>query len=120
METNKLVFLVESNSNTGMTRQHSRSLGGERVVDYTPDVRFERITMLFSVSAKGNIVSCIFAGSLNGDFFVEYITKFLAPTLKLGDIVVMDNLSSHKVKGVAEAINAVGAKVLYRHHIVHI
>ena len=55
----------------------------------------------------------IFEGSLNGEIFREYITKFLVPTLKPGDIVVMDNLSSHKVKGVAEAINAVGTEVLY-------
>jgi len=113
MKAKKLVFLDESSVNTGMTRHHSLALGGERVVDYTPDVRFERITMLSSISANGEIVPCIFEGSLNGEFFVEYITKFLAPTLKPGDIVVMDNLSSHKVKGVAEAINAVGAKVLY-------
>ena len=62
---------------------------------------------------NGEIVPCIFEGSLNGDIFKEYIVKFLVSTLKPGDIVVMDNLSSHKVKGVAEAINAVGAEVLY-------
>ena len=113
MEAKKLIFIDESSSNTGMTRHHGRALGGKRVVDYAPDVRFERITMLSSVRVNGEIVPCIFEGSLNGEIFIEYIVKFLAPTLKPGDIVVMDNLSSHKVKGVAEAINAVGAEVLY-------
>jgi len=104
METNNLVFIDESSNNTGMTRHYGRALGGCRVVDYAPDVRFERITMLSSVRVNCEIVPCIFEGSLNGDIFKEYIIKFLAPTLKPGDIVVMDNLSSHKVKGVAEAI----------------
>jgi len=57
-------------------------------------------------------MALIFEGSLNGDIFKEYIAQCLAPTLIAGDIVVMDNLSSHKVKGVIEPIIAVGAKVI--------
>jgi len=75
METNNLVFLAENSSNTGMTRQHSRSLGGKRVVDYAPDVRFERLTMLSSVRVNCEIVPCIFEHcSFHTDaklFFVE-------------------------------------------------
>jgi transposase len=59
------------------------------------------------------MVPLVFDGSLNGDIFKEYIAQCLAPTLKEGDIVIMDNLSSHKVKGVIDPIIAVGAKVLY-------
>jgi len=66
--------------------------------------------MLSSVRINGDIVPCIFEGSLNGEFFVEYIVKILVSTLKPGAIVVMDNLSSHKVKGVADAINTVTKK----------
>ena len=52
-------------------------------------------------------------GSLNGELFKEYISQWLAPTLQEGDIVIMDNLTSHKVKGISDAIIATGAKVVY-------
>jgi transposase len=113
MDVDKLVFIDESSINTGMTRLDGRGQTGERVVDYTPDVRFERTTVLSSVRANGEIVPCTFEGSLNGDIFKEYIAQFLAPTLKKGDIVVMDNLSSHKVKGVIDPIISAGATVMY-------
>jgi len=113
MKLDSLVFLDESSINTGMTRLYGRSTGSDRVVDYTPDVRFERTTILSSVRANGDMVPLVFEGSLNGDIFREYIAKCLAPTLKEGDIVIMDNLSSHKVAGVIDPIIAAGAKVLY-------
>jgi transposase len=113
MDPNKLVFIDESSINTGMTRLYGREQSNKRVVDYVPDVRSERTTILSSVRADGEMVPCIFEGSLNGDIFTKYISEFLAPTLKEGDIVIMDNLSSHKVKGVSEPIIAAGAKILY-------
>jgi hypothetical protein len=113
MNVEKLVFLDESSINTGMTRLYGRGPRNERVVDYAPDVRFERTTILSSVRANGELVPCVFDGSLNGDIFKKYIAEFLVPTLKEGDVVVMDNLSSHKVEGVTEPIVAAGAKVLY-------
>ena len=131
MDVNPLVFIDESSINTGMTRHYGRGLGGERVVEHIPDVRFERTTILSSVRTSGELVSCVFEGSLNGEILVlctkyavfkKYVSEFLAPTLKEGDIVIMDNLSSHKVEGVTayfvhstsiEPIIAVGAKVVY-------
>jgi transposase len=113
MDVNHLVFIDESSVNTGMTRHYGRGLSGERVVDHTPDVRSERTTILSSVRISGELVPCVFDGSLNGEIFKKYISEFLVPTLKEGDIVIMDNLSSHKVKGVIEPIIAVGAKVVY-------
>ena len=113
VDVNRLVFIDESSVNTGMTRHYGRGLGGERVVDHTPDVRSERTTILSSVRASGELVPCVFEGSLNGKIFKKYVSEFLVPTLKEGDIVIMDNLSSHKVKGVIEPITAVGAKVVY-------
>ena len=96
-----------------MTRLYGRGQSDERIVDYTPDVRFERTSLLSSIRANGDTVPLVFEGSLNGDLFKEYISKCLAPTLREGDIVIMDNLSSHKVKGVIDPILAVGASVLY-------
>jgi transposase len=113
MDAAKLVFLDESSVNTGMTRLYGRCAGGERVNDYTPDVRFERTSVLSSVRLNGELAPLVFEGSLNGDLFKEYVSKCLAPALQEGDIVIMDNLTVHKVKGIAELIQAVGAEVIY-------
>ena len=113
MDADNLVFLDECSVNTGMTRLYGRGMSDERVVDYTPDVRFERTTLLSSVRLNGDMVPLVFEGSLNGDLFKEYISKCLAPTLHKGDIVIMDNLPSHKVKGVVEPILLTGASILY-------
>jgi transposase len=107
------VFLDESGVNTGMTRLYGRAKSNERVVDYVPDVRYQRTSILSSVRLDGTTVPLTFSGALNGEMFVKYIIEFLAPTLKKGDIVIMDNLSSHKVKGVIDPIIATGASVLY-------
>ena len=113
MEIDKLVFLDESGTNTGMTRLYGRAPSDERIVDYTPDVRFERTSILSSVRMNGELVPFVYEGALNGDLFKAYILQFLVPTLKNGDIVIMDNLTSHKVAGVVEPIIAFGAKVVY-------
>ena len=113
MNIEQLVFLDESGVNTGMTRLYGRSFSNERIIDYTPDVRFERTTILSSIRVNGNMVPLVFEGALNGEFFKAYISQCLAPTLNKGDIVIMDNLTSHKVKGVIEPIIAAGASVIY-------
>jgi transposase len=113
MNPAKLVFLDECGVNTGMTRIYGRGPKNERVVDAVPDTRFHQTTILSSIRLDGTSVPCVFEGALNGELFREYVLKFLAPTLHRGDIVVMDNLSSHKVSGVVEAIETVGAKVMF-------
>jgi transposase len=113
MDINKLVFLDESGVNTGMTRLYGRSPSNERIIDYVPDVRYERTTILSSIRATGDMVPLIFRGALNGELFKTYISQCLAPTLNKGDIVIMDNLTSHKVKKVIDPIIAAGASVIY-------
>jgi len=113
MEIDKLVFLDESGTNTGMTRLYGRSLSNERVVDYTPDVRFEQTSILSSIRANGDMVPLVYEGALNGELFKTYVVECLIPTLSKGDIVIMDNLTSHKVAGVVDSIIAAGAKVVY-------
>ena len=113
MEIDKLFFLDESGTNTGMTRLYGRSPSNERVVDYTPDVRFERTSILSSVRSNGDMVPLVYEGALNGDLFKAYVVECLVPTLGKGDIVIMDNLTSHKVAGVVDSIVAAGAKVIY-------
>jgi transposase len=113
MNAGKLVFLDESSVNTGMTRLYGRGMLGARVIDYVPDVRFERISILSSVRLNGDLAPPVFEGSLNGELFKEYVSECLAPMLQKGDVVIMDNLTSHKVKGVAELTMAAGAHVVY-------
>ena len=113
MDIGKLLFLDESGINTGMTRLYGRGLSGERVIDYVPDVRFERTSILSSIRANGEMVPHVFEGALNGELFKAYISQCLAPNLHKGDIVIMDNLSSHKVKGVIDPIITAGARVIY-------
>ena len=113
MNLGKLVFLDETGTNTGMTRLYGRAPSDERIVDYIPDVRFERTSLLSSVRLNGDTVPFVYQGTLNGELFKAYITQCLVPTLCEGDIVIMDNSTPHKVKGVIEPIVAAGAKVVY-------
>ena len=98
---------------TGMTRLYGRAVRHKRVREGMPDTRFHRTTILSSVRLDGTTVPMVFEGALNGDMFRVYINQMLVPSLKPGDIVVMDNLSSHKVKGISEATLAAGASILY-------
>ena len=109
----KLVFLDESGVNLAETRLYGRAPSNERVNDYVPDARFERKSILVSLKLNGQMSSLLFSGTLNGELFIQYIKQFLSQILNEGDIVVLDNCSSHKVAGVKEAIGACGAKVLY-------
>ena len=113
MDVNRLVFLDESGINTGMTRLYGRVAVGERLYDYVPDCRWETSTILSSLRFDGTTEALVFKGALNGDLFVSYVKECLAPTLKAGDVVIMDNLSSHKVVGVEDAIKAKGARIEY-------
>jgi transposase len=107
------IFLDETGINCGITRLYARAPKGERVVDYVPDVRFKRMSILSSIKPNGEFISFVYKGSLNGNLFREYITEKLAPKLKKGDVVYMDNLSVHKVKGIKEAIDSCGATLRF-------
>jgi len=108
------IFIDESSINIGMTRLYARSEIGQRVFDYVPDPRGEnRLTIVSSLRQDGTTEALVFEGSLNGEFFVEYMKNSLAPTLKEGDVVIMDNLSSHKVGGLKEIVEERGAKIEY-------
>ena len=96
-----------------MTRLYGRAFEGKRVVDYVPDVRFQRTSILSSIRLDGSYVPMVFSGSLDGELFKTYLKEFLVTTLSSGDIVIMDNLSSHKVEGVSEIVESVGAKIIY-------
>lgn len=114
MDRDHLVFLDESGVNLNMTRRYGRAVGKARVYDHVPLNTPQKTTLLSSIRLEdASMVHKEITGSLNGAAFLEYIQNDLAPTLKQGDIVIMDNLRVHKVAGVREAIEEKGALVLY-------
>lgn len=113
MLAEKLVFLDESGVNINMTRHYGRAKGKERVYDYVPLNKPKNTTLLSSVRLNGALEHCSFQGAVNGERFLKYIKNTLVPTLHKGDIVIMDNLRCHKVKGIKEAVENAEASVVY-------
>lgn len=96
-----------------MTRTRGRAPRGIRLVDYVPHGHWKTTTFLAGLRLQGLTAPLVVDGPINGEVFLAYVQQHLAPTLKPGDIVIMDNLSSHKVTGVREAIEAVGASLMF-------
>jgi transposase len=113
IDSDKLVFVDECGINCGMTRLYGRAHRSERLNDYVPDIRFERTSVISSIRLNGDIAPLMFKGALNGEVFSTYISDILAPTLHAGDIVIIDNLSVHKVKGALDPIYQKGATVMF-------
>lgn len=115
LRRDQLVFLDESSAKTNMTRLYGRSPVGERCVDHTPHGHWKTMTMLSAIRASGVMADAtvVVDGAMNGETFLAYVEQFLAPTLKPGDVVMMDNPASHKVRGVREAIEAAGCDLWY-------
>ena len=109
----RFVFLDESGIRVGMKRTHGRSAPGYRITDHASAGRWETHTVTAAIRIGGVAAAMITRRAINSITFLGFIERFLCPTLSPGDIVVMDNLAVHKVKGVEEAIGAVGAKPLY-------
>ena len=109
----RLKFLDEAGSNLAMTRLYGRAAPGTRVYDAVPQNYGENITMLGCLSEAGLSAPMTVAGAVDGQVFLAYVERVLAPTLEAGDVVIMDNLGAHKVKGIREAIQERGATVIY-------
>lgn len=96
-----------------MTRLRGRSLKGTRLVEHVPHGHWMTTTFLAAIRASGWVAPLVVDGAINGKLFLGWVEQHLAPSLRPGDVVIMDNLSSHKVKGVVNAIESVKAQVLY-------
>ena len=86
---------------------------GQRLVDAVPHGHWNTSTFIAGLRQDGLVAPCVFNGAVNGELFLAYVEQVLVPTLINGDIVIMDNLGSHKVAGVRQAIEAAGARLLY-------
>ena len=108
-----LVFLDESGVNTDLTRLYGRAPSSQRAVDHAPLNTPKTTTVLSSIRLDGEKAFTTYQGGTTGERFVQYLKETLLPTLRPGDIVVMDNMRSHHVKAVRETLEAKGMKVLY-------
>lgn len=112
-EIGRLVFLDETWASTNMTRAYGRAPVGERLAGLAPFGHWKRTTFVGALRAGGLCAPMVVDGGINGAVFLAYVRQVLVPTLREGDVVVMDNLSSHKVEGVREAIEGAKARLEY-------
>lgn len=96
-----------------MVRAYGRCSRGKRLVCKTPWGHWKTTKFTCGLRRDGLVAPWVLEGPMTGDVFRVYIEKVLVPTLSQGDTVIIDNLASHKVAGVREAIEAAGAKLLY-------
>jgi transposase len=108
-----LVFIDETWIKTNMTRLRGRALRGQRLVEKVPHGHWKTTTVIGALDQKGMRCSMTLDGPVNRDAFEAFVQQILCPALKTGDIVVMDNLSSHKGPRVKELIESAGARLLY-------
>jgi transposase len=104
MPVRRTYWLDQMSVNCGMTRLYGRAFKNERINDYVPDVRFERTSVMGALGVEGMIAPLAYKGTLNGEFFGVYVKEVLAPTMKSGDTLILDNLSPHKVKDVLKPL----------------
>ena len=96
-----------------MTRTHGRAPRGERLVAKAPHGRWRTLTFLAALRHDRIDAPCVIDGPINGESFLAYVEQMLVPTLKPGDIVIIDNLGSHKGKTIRRVIRAAGAKLFF-------
>ena len=94
-----------------MTRLYGWAPKGERLIDKVPHSHWETATFLAALRSDRIDAPCLFDGPINGERFRAYVEQFLVPTLKAGDVVILDNLGSHKGKAMRKAIRDVGARL---------
>jgi transposase len=108
-----LIFVDETWSKTNMTRLRGRAAVGQRLVQKVPHGHWKTTTLIAALGISGVRCSTVVDGAVNGDVFEAFVRQVLAPQLQGGDVVVMDNLSSHKRATTRALIEAAGARVLF-------
>jgi transposase len=107
------VFIDETWAKTNMTRTHGRCARGQRLVADVPHGHWRTLTFLAALRHDRLTAPCVFDGPINGRSFTAYVEQILVPTLKPGDIVIMDKLGSHKSQAVRRAISQAGARLFF-------
>lgn len=96
-----------------MTRLRGRAIGGRRLVGRIPWGNYQTSTLISGIRLEGPCAPWLFEGPMNGEMFLAWVEQGLAPQLCAGEVVILDNLATHKIHGVREAIQARGARLLY-------
>ena len=113
LDPDRLVFIDETWATTNMARRYGRAARGLRLLAPVPHGHWKVTTLVAGLRRSGITAPCVFDGAINGERFRAYVEQMLVPTLRPRDIVLLDNLSSHKIAGIATAITAQGAQLIY-------
>lgn len=113
LDSTRLVFIDETAVSTNLVRLRGRAPRGERLIGHAPMGTWETLTFVAGLRHNKMVAPMVIKGAMNGEIFLAYVEQCLVPTLRRGDIVVMDNLRAHKVAGVVEAIEKAHATVRY-------
>ncbi len=113
MDPSRLIFLDESGAKTNMTRLRGRAPKGERAHAQAPHGHWQTLTMMSSIRLDGSTACMALEGATDTESFRTYVEAVLLPTLRPGDVVVMDNLSSHKSEPTLALIRQAGAQALF-------
>jgi transposase len=113
LDPRRLVFIDETWAKTNMTRTHGRAPRGQRLVAKVPHGRWTTMTFIAALRCDRIDAPFVLDGPINGEWFRAWVEQLLIPTLKPGDVVVLDNLGSHKGKAIRRAIRKAGAHLLF-------
>jgi transposase len=113
LDPNALVFIDETGASTKMARRHGRAPRGERLRASVPHGHWKTTTFVGGLRLSGMTAPMVLDGPMTSDWFLAYVEQILVPTLRPGDIVILDNLAAHKGAAVQRAIEAVGASLRF-------
>lgn len=113
LDPERLVFVDESGLTTNMARRYGRSPRGQRCRAGVPHGHWQTTTFCAGLRRSGFTAPLVLDGPMTGEAFLAWVRQFLAPTLRRGDTVILDNLPAHKVAGIRDAIEAVGATLRF-------
>lgn len=108
-----MVFIDETGATTKMARRYGRAPRGQRLRSSVPHGHWKTTTFIGGLRLTGMTAPMVLDGPMTGAWFQAYVEQVLAPTLKPGDIVILDNLAAHKIEGARTAVEAVGARLLF-------
>jgi transposase len=113
LDPERLVFIDETGADTKMARRHGRAPRGQRLRAGIPHGHWKTTTFVGALRRHGMTAPMVLDGPMTGAWFLAYVEQVLAPTLKAGDVVILDNLPAHKGEAVREAVAATGARLLF-------
>ena len=113
IDASRLIFVDETWAKTNMTPIRGWCPRGERLIAKVPHGHWKTLTFIAGLRADGICAPCVLDGPINGRSFLAWVEQCLVPTLRQGDIVVLDNLGSHKSQAVRQAIRNAGAKLIF-------